>query len=206
MRDIYEKILKNCSQKGKEAIEKHIEKVKEGKDKDPNYLRNSVGNPEYNYSIEDGDLIINFMPSTISFEIKVLFEGKKYKNDSFIFELSKNMNFEDSLEIFLLSLTIKGDKSGIFKAFYDYSKKDGLELFDTRTYRKDLKNYINLKDLNIMNVIIKNFCNPENLKDFSSIINEINYETDPILKSIYETSSLLDKINNLKIKNKSELK
>lgn len=204
MKDIYEKFFNKCSEEGKKIIEDHIQKFHKGKQEDSNYLYNSVGLPEKHRKIIEKDFQIKLMPSTVGFEIILPFKDKS----SFSLGISKNLNFDDSLEVFLLSFLIEDNKhkNQMFKVFYDYSARDGLIFFDSRNYKQDVKNYIDLTNINIVEFIIKNFHNPNSLKDFSGLVSDLDISNDPLFECIYDSSCMLDKKNDLALKNKMSLK
>lgn len=204
MKDIYEKFFNKCSEESKKIIEDHIQKFHKGKQEDSNYLYNSVGLPEKHRTIVEKDFQIKLMPSTVGFEIILPFKDKS----SFSLGISKNLNFDDSLEVFLLSFLIEDNKhkNQMFKVFYDYSARDGLIFFDSRNYKQDVKNYIDLTNINIVEFIIKNFHNPNSLKDFSGLVSDLDISNDPLFKCIYDSSCMLDKKFDLALKNKMSLK
>lgn len=204
MKDIYEKFFNKCSEESKKTIEEHIQKFHKGKQEDFNYLYNSVGLPEKYRTILEKDFQIKLMPSTVGFEVILPFKDKS----SFSLGISKNLNFDDSLEVFLLSFLIEDNKhkNQMFKVFYDYSAKDGLIFFDSRNYKQDVKKYIDLTNINIVEFIIKNFSNPTTLKDFSGLVSDLDVSKDLLFKCIYDSSCILDKKNELELRNKKILK
>lgn len=192
MKDIFEKFLNNCSEKNKNLIDFYIEKRQLEK-------KYSVGSPDLSHTEIENNFNINFTKGKIEFEIVLPFK----KESDFFFKLSKNLNFIDSKEVYSLTFLIKHTdlkKKYTYKTVYDYNKAEGLKSPVIFNYKQDIQSCIDLSKHDIVNFIVKNYCNPENLKEFSGILYDIHISNDPLFDCIHASACLLDKKNSLQLK------
>lgn len=192
MKDIYEKFFNKCSEKNKIKIKFYIEKKQLEK-------KHSVVSPDLSYKEIENNFNINFTKEKIEFEIVLPFK----KESDFFFKLSKNLNFVDSEEVYSLTFIIKHKdltKNFTYKAVYDYTKTEGLKSPVIFNYKQDIQSCIDLSKHDIVNFIVENYCNPENLKEFSGILYDINTSKDPLFNCIHASACLLDKKNSLQLK------
>lgn len=200
MKDIYEKFLSKCSRENQDIIQKYIdisiEEKNNGKHwgfKDHSkflyehlgleFLNGFVDIKESNFEITLGAHGISFysenaflkkyiFSTLVNFEINGNVENK-YQLILRINDNDLNSNFE---------VAINSDLDNNF--FIESIEEDP---------KLNTKSNINWRDKNIVDFILQNYCTPENIKNLSGIVFDIDFEKDELLKIIYKNAKLLDK-------------
>lgn len=200
MKDIYEKFLSKCSKENQDIIQKYIDISIEEKNNGKHWgtkkhsilLSNSLDLNFLNCGlakIKENNFDIALGSNSVMFYITSPFIEEYTFSTSVILEIHE-ITHEKYKVIF-------GLDDNDFNSYFEIAIQSELgNNFSIKNIEKDpevnIKSNINWHDKNIVEFILQNYCTPENIKNLSSIVCDLDFEKDVLLKIIYKNAQLLD--------------
>lgn len=208
MKDIYQKFLSKCSKSNQDIIQKYIDiSIEEnnkgrywGSKSHTSLLSEKLG---LNFSNGIENIVENNFEITIGANGVTFYSMKPFLN-KYVFSTSINLEIKENIENeYQLILRIT-DKN--FESILEVAINSDLDNnFFIESIEEDpeinIKSNINWRDKNVVDFILQNYCTPENIKNLSGIVCDLDFEKDELIKVIYKNAQLLDKKTSSKKRN-----